>query len=40
MLVVNGNEAIVIEVKSKLDKEDVDEYLEWMSKFKWFLFCY
>ncbi|AGF51752.1 slr2127 [Synechocystis sp. PCC 6803] len=34
LLVVNGNEAIAIEVKSKLDKEDVDEHLERMSKFK------
>ena len=34
LLVVNSNEAIAIEVKSKLDKDDVDEHLERLSKFK------
>lgn len=31
---VNNNKAIAIEVKSKLDKEDVDEHLERLGKFK------
>ncbi len=31
---VNSNEAIAIEVKSKLDQEDVDEHLERLGKFK------
>ena len=34
LLVVNNNEAIAIEVKSKLDQEDVDEHLERLAKFK------
>jgi hypothetical protein len=34
LLVVNSNEAIAIEVKSKLDKDDVDEHLERLGKFK------
>jgi hypothetical protein len=34
LLVVNSDEAIAIEVKSKLDKDDIDEHLERLSKFK------
>ena len=34
LLVVNGEEAILIEVKSKLTQRDVDEHLERMGKFK------
>ena len=34
LLVVNGSEAIAIEVKSKLTKADVDEHLERLDKFK------
>ncbi|MEB3311045.1 MAG: hypothetical protein VKJ02_12495 [Snowella sp.] len=34
LLVVNGSEAIAIEVKSKLTKQDVDEHLERLDKFK------
>lgn len=34
LLVVNGTEAIAIEVKSKLTKADVDEHLERLDKFK------
>lgn len=34
ILVVNGTEAIAIEVKSKLSQDDVDEHLERLGKFK------
>jgi hypothetical protein len=34
LLVVNGSEAIAIEVKSKLTQADVDEHLERLNKFK------
>ena len=34
LLVVNGSEAIAIEVKSKLTQADVDEHLERLDKFK------
>ena len=34
LLVVNGSEAIAIEVKSKLTQTDVDEHLERLDKFK------
>ena len=34
LLVVNSDEAIAIEVKSKLDQDDVDEHLERLAKFK------
>jgi hypothetical protein len=34
LLVVNGSEAIAIEVKSKLSQADVDEHLERLNKFK------
>jgi hypothetical protein len=34
LLVVNGSQAIAIEVKSKLTKADVDEHLERLDKFK------
>lgn len=34
IFVVNGTEAIAIEVKSKLSKDDVDEHLERLVKFK------
>jgi hypothetical protein len=34
VLVVNGSEAIAIEVKSKLSQEDVDEHLQRLAKFK------
>lgn len=34
LLVVNSNEAIVVEVKSKLSQTDVDEHLERLAKFK------
>ncbi|QUS59576.1 DUF3782 domain-containing protein [Synechocystis sp. PCC 7339] len=34
ILVVNGTEAIAIEVKSKLGRDDVDEHLERLAKFK------
>jgi hypothetical protein len=34
ILVVNGKEAIAIEVKSKLSQDDVDEHLERLGKFK------
>jgi len=34
LLVVNGSEAITIEVKSKLTQTDVDEHLERLDKFK------
>ena len=34
LLVVNGSEAIAIEVKSKLTQGDVDEHLERLDKFK------
>ena len=34
LLVVNSDEAIAIEVKSKLDQDDVDEHLARLAKFK------
>jgi hypothetical protein len=34
LLVVNGAEAVLVEVKSKLTKADVDEHIERLSKFK------
>ena len=34
LLVVNGTEAVVVEVKSKLTQADVDEHLERLAKFK------
>jgi len=37
LLVVNGSEAIAIEVKSKLSQADVDEHIERLSKIKRFM---
>ncbi|PZU99885.1 MAG: hypothetical protein DCE90_00930 [Pseudanabaena sp.] len=37
LMVVNGNEAIAIEVKSKLSQLDVDEHLERLGKIKQFM---
>lgn len=37
LMVVNGNEAIAIEVKSKLSRADVDEHLERLGKIKQFM---
>jgi hypothetical protein len=34
LLAVNGAEAVLVEVKSKLTQADVDEHLEWLGKFK------
>jgi len=34
LLVVNGSEAVLVEVKSKLTQADVDEHLERLGKFK------
>jgi hypothetical protein len=34
LLVINSTEAVLIEVKSKLNQADVDEHLERLSKFK------
>jgi hypothetical protein len=34
LLVINSNEAVVVEVKSKLTQADVDEHLKRLSKFK------
>ncbi len=34
LLVVNGAEAVVVEVKSKLTQADVDEHLQRLDKFK------
>ena len=37
LLVVNETEAVLIEVKSKLNQRDVDEHLERLTKFKQFM---
>ena len=37
LLVVNDTEAVLIEVKSKLNQRDVDEHLERLTKFKQFM---